>query len=62
MLRDFHVNFSHLFDLSLKNDEVRALFNEIDSDENGIIKYGEFEAFYNENYVKRLAHIEMEKQ
>ena len=62
VLRDFHISFSHMFDLSLKNDEVRALFNEIDTDENGIIKYAEFEKFYEANYIKRLALIEMEKQ
>ena len=54
-LRDFHESFASLFDLAIKNDEIRALFNEIDSDEDGIIKYKEFEAFYDENYAKRLA-------
>ena len=62
VLRDFHMNFSHLFDLSLKNEEVRALFNEIDSDENGLIKYVEFENFYHVDYIRRLAAIETEKQ
>ena len=61
VLRDFHMNFSHLFDLSLKNEEVRALFNEMYSDENGLIKYVEFENFYEVDYVRRLADIETEK-
>jgi len=34
------------------------LFNEIDSDEDGIVKFEEFEQFYNINYVKRLADLD----
>jgi Ca2+-binding EF-hand superfamily protein len=40
---NFQANFSKHFDLSLKKDEVRLLFQEIDSDENGIVQYAEFE-------------------
>ena len=36
-LNDFHRSFAKLFDLAIKNDEIRSLFNEIDSDENGLI-------------------------
>lgn len=61
-LRDFHESFASLFDLAIKNDEIRALFNEIDSDEDGIIKYKEFEAFYDENYAKRLALVDKERE
>lgn len=31
-LRDFHLSFSRLFDLAIKNHEIRQLFNEIDVD------------------------------
>lgn len=61
-LRDFHISFSRLFDLAIKNDEIRALFNEIDTDENGIVKYAEFEKFYEQNYVKRLADVGKERE
>ena len=30
-LRDFHLSFARLFDLAIKNEEIRTLFNEIDS-------------------------------
>ena len=45
-LRDFQTNLSGHFDLSLKSKEVRELFQEIDSDENGIILFKEFDKFY----------------
>ena len=38
-LRDFHLSFARLFDLAIKNDEIRALFSEIDTDENGIVTF-----------------------
>ena len=38
-LRDFHISFARLFDLAIKNEDCRSLFNEIDSDENGIVTY-----------------------
>ena len=57
-LRDFHISFSRLFDLAIKNHEIRALFNEIDLDSDGVIKFKEFEKFYDENYVKRLSEVE----
>ena len=61
-LRDFHLSFSRLFDLAVKDDKIRALFNEIDGDGDGIVKFAEFEAFYDENYVKRLAELERERE
>ena len=61
-IRDFHRSFARLFDLAIKNDETRALFNEIDTDSDGIIKFAEFENFYAENYVKRIAEIERERE
>ena len=61
-LRDFHMSFARLFDLAIKNDEIRALFNEVDADGHGIVRFAEFENFYNANYVKRLADVERERQ
>ena len=60
-LRDFHHSFARLF-VAISNDDIRALFNEIDSDENGIIKYAEFENFYSANYIKKMADIEKERE
>lgn len=60
-LRDFQLGFSKHFDLSLKASEVRALFMEIDSDENGIIKFLEFECFYQEDYNQRAAALNRER-
>jgi len=37
------------------------LFKEIDRDRDGIVKYKEFEQFYNEDYDQRLKDIEKEK-
>jgi hypothetical protein len=61
-LRDFHMSFARLFDLAIKNDEIRALFNEVDADGDGIVRFAEFEGFYKQNYVKRLADVEQERQ
>jgi Ca2+-binding EF-hand superfamily protein len=49
-LRDFQINFSKHFDLSLKAAEVRQIYAEIDTDENGIIKFAEFSEFYDTDY------------
>jgi Ca2+-binding EF-hand superfamily protein len=59
-LRDFHQSFARLF-VAISNDDIRALFNEIDTDENGIVKYAEFENFYNANYIKKMADVEKER-
>ena len=61
-MRDFHLSFARLFDLAIKNDEIRALFSEIDTDENGIVTFEEFEKFYDYNYIKRSAELYQERQ
>jgi len=38
-LRDFQAGLSRNFDLTLKQQEVSALFLEVDTDGNGIVKY-----------------------
>jgi Ca2+-binding EF-hand superfamily protein len=61
-LRDFHLNFSNFFDLSLKEDEIRTLFQEIDSDQNGILLYEEFENFYRKDYRQVIKQLELERE
>jgi Ca2+-binding EF-hand superfamily protein len=61
-LRDFHLNFSNFFDLSLREDEIRTLFQEIDTDHSGILHYEEFENFYNKNYREVLKQLEVERE
>jgi Ca2+-binding EF-hand superfamily protein len=61
-LRDFHVNFSNFFDLSLKDDVIRNLFVEIDSDQNGILLFKELEDFYKKDYHQCIKALEIEKQ
>ena len=52
---------SHHFDITLKRDELTRLFKEIDADRDGLVKYKEFEAFYQKDYGKRMKEIEKEK-
>jgi len=61
-LVDFQTNFYELFGLTMEENDVRLLFQEIDSDENGIIKYTEFEQFYNEDYIARTIALEKDKE
>ncbi len=37
------------------------LFKEVDKDKDGIVKYKEFEQYYNQNYDERVKEIEREK-
>jgi len=52
-LQNFQANFSRYFDLSLKKDEVRQLFREIDNDGNGVVQYAEFERFIGMDFIQR---------
>lgn len=61
-LRDFQINLSKHFNLSLKANEVRALFQEIDSDENGIIKFAELDQFYSCDYSQKVKGVQKERQ
>jgi Ca2+-binding EF-hand superfamily protein len=61
-LQDFAAGLGHHFDLTLKQNELRALFLEVDSDGNGIVKYGEFDAFYRMNYDERVKELETERE
>jgi Ca2+-binding EF-hand superfamily protein len=61
-LRDMIVQFPQLFAISLKRDEFLKLFKEIDSDRDGIVKYKEFEDFFNKDYMQTLKNIEKEKE
>jgi Ca2+-binding EF-hand superfamily protein len=57
-LQDFHAGLSQHFDLTLKQAEIAALFREVDRDEDGIVKYEEFDYFYREDYQKRVKALE----
>ena len=61
-LRDFQINLSKHFNLSLKASEVRSLFQEIDSDENGLIKFKELDDFYTSDYSKKVKNVQKERQ
>jgi len=61
-VRDMIVQFPQLFAISLKRDEFLKLFKEIDSDRDGIVKYKEFEDFFNKDYMQTLKNIEKEKE
>ena len=52
-LRDFHINFARLFKFTLRNDQIMALFNEINENESGIITPKEFENFYERDYLEK---------
>jgi Ca2+-binding EF-hand superfamily protein len=45
-LWNFQANFAKNLDLSLNKDEVRELFKEIDTDQNGMVTFDEFDKFY----------------
>jgi Ca2+-binding EF-hand superfamily protein len=53
-LRDFQRALPRHFDLTLRQHELTALFLEVDSDENGIVKYAEWDAFYHMDFEKRV--------
>lgn len=61
-LKDFQNSLPTLFDITLKRDEVLKLFKEIDKDKDGLVKYKEFEEFFNQDYDVRLKEIEKERQ
>jgi len=62
VIRDFQVGLCEHFDLTLRQNEVSTLFLEVDSDSNGIVKFAEFDTFYNMDYEKRVQELEMEKE
>lgn len=61
-LRDFQAGLPLHFDLALRRHEVAALFAEVDSDGNGVVKYAEWDAFYRADYDERLRELESEKE
>jgi Ca2+-binding EF-hand superfamily protein len=61
-LQDFQAALCQHFDLTLKQHETSALFLEVDTDGNGVVKYAEFDAFYRMDYEKRVQELETEKE
>ena len=49
-VKDIIAQMPPLFGISLKRDEFLKLFKEIDTDKDGLVKYKEFEEFYNKDY------------
>ncbi len=60
-MKDFSVGLSRHFNITLKRDELTRLFKEIDVDRDGLVKYNEFDVFYNKDYDKKMKDIEKEK-
>jgi Ca2+-binding EF-hand superfamily protein len=46
----------------LRQDEVSALFVELDSDGNDVVKYAEWDAFYRMDFDQRVRELESEKE
>jgi Ca2+-binding EF-hand superfamily protein len=61
-LKDILSKMPSLFGISLKREEFLKLFKEIDSDKDGLIKYKEFEEFYNKDYDAIIKNIERDKE
>jgi Ca2+-binding EF-hand superfamily protein len=59
-IKDIISQMPSLFGISLKRDEFLKLFKEIDSDKDGLVKYKEFEEFYNRDYELSLKNIQRE--
>ena len=56
-VKDIIGQMPSLFGISLKREEFLKLFKEIDSDKDGLVKYQEFEEFYNKDYDVTLKNI-----
>jgi Ca2+-binding EF-hand superfamily protein len=61
-LGDFQAGLPLHFDLTLRQHEVSALFAEVDSDGNGVVKYAEWDGFYRMNFDQRVRELESEKE
>lgn len=59
-VKDIIAQMPSLFGISLKREEFLKLFKEMDSDKDGIVKYKEFEEFYNHDYELSLRNIQKE--
>jgi Ca2+-binding EF-hand superfamily protein len=53
-IKDLQINLTKYFNIELKQPELRQLFKEIDSNHSGIIRFSNFESFYNSNYNERV--------
>ena len=60
-IKDIIGSMPSLFGISVKREEFLRLFKEIDTDKDGIIRYKEFEEFYNKDYEQSLKTIEKQK-
>ena len=61
-VRDMQTMMPQIYGVSLKREDFLRLFKEIDSDKDGIVKYSEFEDFYNRDYKQVMKTIEKEKE
>lgn len=61
-VRDMQTMMPQIYGVSLKREDFLRLFKEIDSDKDGIVKYSEFEQFYNRDYKEVMRGIEKEKE
>ena len=61
-VRDMQTMMPQIYGVSLKREDFLRLFKEIDTDKDGIVKYSEFEDFYNRDYKQVMKAIEKEKE
>lgn len=61
-VKDIQTYMPALYGISLKREEFLRLFKEMDTDKDGLVKYKEFEDFYNKDYEAGLKNIEKEKE
>mmetsp|Transcript_43809 Transcript_43809/g.42288 ORF Transcript_43809/g.42288 Transcript_43809/m.42288 type:complete len:129 (+) Transcript_43809:922-1308(+) len=61
-LKNFSFGLTQAFDITLKRDDLKRLFKEIDQDRDGMIKYKEFEVFFNNDYMEKLKHLEKQRE
>jgi Ca2+-binding EF-hand superfamily protein len=61
-VKDIISQMPSLFGISLKRDEFLKLFKEMDSDKDGLVKYREFEDFFNKDYELSLKNIQKEQE
>ncbi len=61
-VNDMQVMMPQIYGVSLKREDFLKLFKEIDSDKDGLVKYKEFEEFYQKDYNLTLKMIEKEKE
>lgn len=61
-IKDVIGSMPALFGISVNREDFLKLFKEMDTDKDGIIKYSEFEVYFNKDYDKELRLIDKERE